>query len=223
MKRIALTTLATVLGALLLAGSPAEAGKGGGAAAALTPHDPVVFVHGYMGWGGNWNSFINWFKADGWTAGELFTFSYNSTGDSNVKSAQSLATFVNNVLSQTGASQVDIVAHSNGGLVARYYMLKNGGAAKVDQLVAIGTPHKGTTTAYACLSPACFEMRAGSSFLSTLGTKECDASYWSPCDEIIIPNSSAQCGRNAQTACLGHVALLGSSSVYAGVRNYITP
>ncbi|MFN2376606.1 MAG: esterase/lipase family protein [Candidatus Binatia bacterium] len=190
---------------------------------AVLPHDPIVFVHGYSGWGGNWSQFVNWFKADGWVSDELYQFSYNSTGDSNQTSASKLGTYIQNVLVKTGASRVDIIAHSNGGLVARWYMAKLGGSAKVNQFVAIGTPHKGTDAAYLCLSPACFEMRPGSTFLKNLGSKECERSLWSSCDEIINPDSSAQCGSSVHVGCIGHLALLGSSSVYAKARDYVLP
>ncbi|HEY9422373.1 MAG TPA: hypothetical protein VIW92_13225 [Thermoanaerobaculia bacterium] len=43
---------------------------------------------------------------------------------------------------ETGASQVDIVAHSFGGVVARAYLTKHG-AGHVDRLITVGTPHKG--------------------------------------------------------------------------------
>ncbi|MEW6609384.1 MAG: alpha/beta fold hydrolase, partial [bacterium] len=45
-------------------------------------------------------------------------------------------------------AKLNIVAHSQGGLVARYY-LQRGGADKVKRLITIGTPHRGSGLATA--------------------------------------------------------------------------
>ncbi|HLF91596.1 MAG TPA: hypothetical protein VI451_21815 [Anaerolineales bacterium] len=51
---------------------------------------------------------------------------------------------INSVLSSTGASQVNIVAHSLGGLLARYYVTSNPDRAmKVEQIISLGTPYLG--------------------------------------------------------------------------------
>lgn len=67
-------------------------------------------------------------------------------------SAQQLAAFVDTVLERTGASQVDIVGHSQGGVVARQYMRFEGGTNpddpslnKVHSLVMLGASNHGTT------------------------------------------------------------------------------
>jgi triacylglycerol lipase len=43
--------------------------------------------------------------------------------------------------------RIDIVGHSAGGLIARYWMLELGGAPRVDRFVSLGTPHHGTESA----------------------------------------------------------------------------
>jgi pimeloyl-ACP methyl ester carboxylesterase len=45
---------------------------------------------------------------------------------------------------EVGGGQADIVAHSFGGLVARYYIQKLGGAPRVRKLFTMGTPHRGS-------------------------------------------------------------------------------
>ena len=49
------------------------------------------------------------------------------------------------VLDETGASKVDIVGHSQGGLLARQYIKFNGGASKVQKLITLGATNHGTT------------------------------------------------------------------------------
>ncbi|MFI6169561.1 esterase/lipase family protein [Nocardia sp. NPDC051052] len=60
-------------------------------------------------------------------------------------SAAQLATFVDRVLAATGAPEVDIVAHSQGGAMANWYTKFNGGADKVKNLVTLGATNHGTS------------------------------------------------------------------------------
>jgi len=61
------------------------------------------------------------------------------------ESAHQLAAFVDRVLGATGASKVDIVGHSQGGMMPRYYLKYLGGASKVDNLVGLAPSNHGTT------------------------------------------------------------------------------
>jgi pimeloyl-ACP methyl ester carboxylesterase len=58
-----------------------------------------------------------------------------------------LAALVETLCDQTGYGRIHIVAHSLGGLVARYYVQKLGGDTHVHTLVTLGTPHEGTRLA----------------------------------------------------------------------------
>jgi triacylglycerol esterase/lipase EstA (alpha/beta hydrolase family) len=49
------------------------------------------------------------------------------------------------VLSQTKASKVDLVGHSQGGMMPNYYLKFLGGASKVNELVALAPSNHGTT------------------------------------------------------------------------------
>jgi triacylglycerol lipase len=94
----------------------------------------------------------------------------------------------------------------------------NGGSSQMRRFVTLGTPHSGTTSAWACFSPACFDMRAGSLFLIRLAGRGCDRSLWSSVDGVILPASSARCGNSTQVAPVGHLSLLTDSSVYNSTR-----
>ncbi|WP_020108211.1 alpha/beta fold hydrolase [Nocardia sp. 348MFTsu5.1] len=122
--------------------------------------EPVVLVHG------TWeNAYNNWalmspsLKAAGLC---VYALNYgklplpnggglgnvipgaNGTGDIG-QSAGQLATFVDRVLASTGSAKVNIVGHSQGGLMARQYLTFNGGADKVDNLVTLGATNHGTS------------------------------------------------------------------------------
>ena len=58
-------------------------------------------------------------------------------------SAAELAARINEILAQTGAQKVNIIAHSKGGLDCRYAISKLGMADRVASLTTINTPHRG--------------------------------------------------------------------------------
>ncbi|WP_207453699.1 lipase family alpha/beta hydrolase [Herbiconiux sp. SYSU D00978] len=59
-------------------------------------------------------------------------------------SAAELASFVDAVLAATGAKKVDLVGHSQGGMMPRYYLKFLGGTKKVDTLIGIAPSNHGT-------------------------------------------------------------------------------
>jgi triacylglycerol esterase/lipase EstA (alpha/beta hydrolase family) len=192
-------------------------------------HDPILFVHGWNSNSSTWTTMVNRFAADGWTAAELNNWSYN-TSQSNATTAGQIQTKVDQILAATGAPKVDLISHSMGGLSTRYYVKNLGGGAKVDEWVSLGGPNHGTNTANYCFSTACSEMRIGSTFLNNLnagdetpGTTVNWLTWWSPCDDVINPDSSVALSgaTNRQTACLSHSALHEDATVYAQVRDAV--
>ncbi|MDP2736679.1 MAG: hypothetical protein Q8O59_02740 [bacterium] len=77
----------------------------------------------------------------------LFTFPYDWRTDNNL-TAGLLKDKINSVKAITGASKVDIIAHSMGGLVARSYIEGSGYQSDIDQIVFLGTPHQGSPESY---------------------------------------------------------------------------
>lgn len=112
---------------------------------------PVVLVHGTFG-----NSVDNWLALAPYLEDRdycVFSLDYGQLSGVPLfhglgpidKSAEQLKTFVDKVLAATGASETDLVGHSEGGLMPRYYLKFLGGAAKVDALVGIAPDNHGTT------------------------------------------------------------------------------
>jgi triacylglycerol lipase len=116
-----------------------------------------------------------------------------------------------------------------GGLSSRYYLKNLDGISKVDAWVSLGGPNHGTDTANSCFNTSCTEMRIGSSFLTSLNSGDETpgspryATWWSPCDTVINPDSSVSLSgaANTRTACLSHSGLLTDATVYAQTRNMI--
>lgn len=112
--------------------------------------NPVVLVNGtfenrYM----NWAALSPRLKDAGYCVyapnigGKEGAF-LQGTGDITQSAAQ-LAAYVDKVRAQTGADEVDLVGHSQGGMMPRYYIKNLGGADKVDKLVALAPSNHGTS------------------------------------------------------------------------------
>lgn len=192
-------------------------------------HTPVVFVHGYTGSPSNWTTAIAVFEAAGYSSSELYAFSYNSYGD-NKTNAASLASYVNQVKSQTGAAKVDIVNHSMGGLVSDWYLHELGGTANVAHLASIAGANHGTTAAYACTAfITCQQMVPGSSYIQQVTSGDetpgptAYATWYSPCDGVINPYTSTRLNgaTNNLVACQTHIGYLTDTVVLNQVRQFL--
>ena len=185
-------------------------------------HKPIILIHGWADNNRTFNVMKNYLSDQGFSTCKMYTFRYSSTRDSNKTSARRLRNYVNSVSRSNGGQKVTIVAHSNGGLVSRWYRVFEGGYSKNDRFVSLGTPHSGTTSAYLCFDPACYEMRPGSTFLRSLAGRGCDYAIWSEVDAIINPSSSARCGRSYRTAGLvDHEGLLWRIESLSILKNLI--
>ncbi|MFG2252182.1 esterase/lipase family protein [Streptomyces mirabilis] len=112
---------------------------------------PVVLVHGtFANSTDNWLAFAPYLVDRGYC---VFSLDYgqlpgvplfNALGPID-KSAEQLQVFVDKVLAATGAVKADLVGHSQGGLMPRYYLKFLGGAAKVNTFVGIAPDNHGTT------------------------------------------------------------------------------
>ena len=153
--------------------------KFSGAAKLRVSARPVVLVHGLASNATTWAEYT---KQDGYLAAAgLRGFAVGDgqaegamfTGDPSqplkqtktiAQNAEELARYIAGVKRATGAQMVDIVAHSMGGLISRYYIDRLMGDRDVAQLIMLGSPHGGTNCASLPASlgfylPATLELR----------------------------------------------------------------
>ncbi|MEV3858961.1 alpha/beta fold hydrolase [Streptomyces sp. NPDC050095] len=112
---------------------------------------PVILVHGTFDSGRVWRETAPDYTKAGYC---VFALDYGKTGGllslvvggigRIADSAKQLRVFVDGVLAATGTDQVDIVGHSQGGMMPRQYMKFEGGATKVHTLVGISPSNHGT-------------------------------------------------------------------------------
>lgn len=198
-------------------------------APAASAQDPILFVHGWSSTSSVWNTMVSNFEKDGYAKSELVAYSYNTSQSNKVSAEKEVKVRVENLLKSTGASKVDIIAHSMGSLNSRWYVKFLGGESTVDDWVSLGGPNHGTDTANFCFSTACTEMRIGSTFLGELNAGDETpgavnyGTWWSACDSIINPDSSVSLSgaTNTKTACISHTALTSDKTVYEQVREFV--
>jgi len=115
---------------------------------------PIVLVHGTAeNMGFNWAALSPMLKNAGYCVfalnyGDNFFLSldHRIEGLNAVAgSAKELQVFIDNVLAKTKTTKVDIVGHSQGGMMPNYYLKRLGGAAKVGTLVGLAPSNHGTT------------------------------------------------------------------------------
>ena len=121
---------------------------------------------------------------------------------------------------------IDLVAFSMGGLIARYYVQRLNGLARVDRLITISTPHRGTLTAFFRWNVGARQMRPGSTFLRDLDTDRHLLKHirfttiWSPLDLMIIPavSSAIPEARSHRINVLAHPLMLRDTRVLRTVE-----
>lgn len=151
----------------------------------------TVFIHGYMASAGVFHPLADHLARRGLATWQLH-FNYMPTG-SVAQLARRLDALVRAVHPR---GPVSIVGHSLGGLVARYYRQVLG--RRVDRMVCLATPHRGTTRAQRWASlPLAREIAPGSATLQLLdatadrlhGTRVC--SIVAESDTLVTPVDSA--------------------------------
>ena len=106
--------------------------------ATAEPPNPVLLVHGWAGNAGQMETMRSYLEQQG-----LASFTIQLPGNDNIENAQAIADKVAEMKTQTGASKVDLVGYSMGGLSTRYYIKRLAGAANVGTYVSFGSPHYG--------------------------------------------------------------------------------
>jgi len=116
----------------------------------LPPEYPLILLHGYGNRPSAWKKHLKYFKSNGYIEDENL-FLFDGRGDNNSAAiidirinSKKLQTLVQQILASTGSSKVNLVGHSMGGLISRWYVEQMGGNATVHKLIMLGTPNHGS-------------------------------------------------------------------------------
>ncbi len=203
---------------------------------------PVVLVHGFGDTGETpwWDELRGHLLADGYDEADLRTVSLGDrlfeAHDSPREYGVDIAAEIEAVHDERGC-EVDVLAHSMGGLGSRWAIEQAGAAPQVRSLVTLGTPHQGTRAAHlARRTPGGRDMVPGSDFLGTLndtGGGTDDVRYtavWGSLDPLIVGRRRAEVpgavlGEGDENLAAGrhtHLGLVSDRAVYRAYRGRLT-
>ena len=156
-------------------------------------HPPLIFVHGLGGGRGDFAPMAWYLRFLG--RKRSYSIRFEGSGDI-VARAEELATFVREVVKVTGEPEVDIVAHSLGGVAARVAILEYDLGGMIRCLVTLGSPHGGTFAARLGNTPVTKDLRPDSDLMAKLRRTPLPSSLrisscWSSSDLVIMPPESA--------------------------------
>ncbi len=189
---------------------------------------PILLVHGIVS-----NRSIFTLLRRGLTRrgfSNVFAINYLTVANDVRAAAAGLSVEVERVVEETGFERIHIIGHSLGGLIARYYVTRLGGDARVHTLITLGTPHEGSHAAYAVPTTLMRQMRPGSHLMRELdrpvrGCRTRFISYWSDNDWAVQPQSNAALrhrdlgARNIKLHGAGHLSLPMLREVVHGISN----
>ncbi|GAA4664408.1 MULTISPECIES: esterase/lipase family protein [Amycolatopsis] len=130
-------------------------------------------------------------------AGPVVSFSYSPLVGTVQTAATRLAGQLEQLCEISGEQQVDLVGHSLGGLIARYYVQRLGGHARVGTAVTIGTPHRGTIAArLPSPLPLVRQLRPDSALIRELaepapGCTTRFVAFAGESDQVVLPSRNA--------------------------------
>lgn len=156
-------------------------------------HPPLIFVHGL---GGNRGAFLlmSWYL---WMHGRKRSYKIHfKSGQSIEDMATALAHFIRDVRKVTGEKQVEIIAHSLGGIIARLAITRYRLSSFVKTLITLGTPHHGTYPARYANTGITRDIRPGSKLIKQMEKMRWPrgvrgVTLWSRNDLFVLPAESA--------------------------------
>jgi pimeloyl-ACP methyl ester carboxylesterase len=193
------------------------------AAAAATP---VLLVHGMVDNRSIFTLLSRSLRRCGFS--QVRTVNYSVFTSDIRAAAQSLGQAVDRICVETGYDRVHVVAHSLGGVVARYHVQRQGGDARVHTLVTLGAPHGGTGAAKVLPLRLCRQLRPDSDVIAELAepAAACRTRFlavWSDLDQLIYPKPNARIEHPDLTAAnvlvrgVGHMSLPANPQVARAV------
>ncbi|MGB8651586.1 MAG: alpha/beta fold hydrolase, partial [Mycobacteriales bacterium] len=177
---------------------------------------PIILVHGLVDNRSIFTLLRRALRRRGF--GRVMTLNYSPFTQDVRSVAARLQDLVERTCAETGYERVHVVGHSLGGLVARYYVQKLGGDARVHTLCTLGSPHGGTWAAHLLPQKLVKQLRPGSDVVAELaepapGVRTRFVAFWSDLDQLIVPKRSARIdhpdlsARNVLLRGVGHMSL----------------
>ena len=190
-------------------------GRGDGA------RTPVLLLHGLFHNSGCWLVTAHRLRRLGFE--EVHTLNLSPVEDIDIL-VERVAQRVDDLRHNLGVDKVDLVGHSMGGILARYYVQCQGGELYVRNCVFLATPHGGSRLASFALPRLGKLLVPGSAFLTALAARPLPAevaftAISSRHDNMVLPwqNASLAGVRNVELDAIGHTGVLYHPDAFAAI------
>jgi triacylglycerol lipase len=192
------------------------------------PDTPVLFLHGLLH---NTSTFA-WIKQKMVSAGwrDFRAVNLSTTQHTIPQLAEQTLETIHSMRREFGVAHVDVVAHSMGGILARYVLQKMGNDGLVRKLITLGTPHQGTALSRYLMLSHLRELMPGSKTLLELESsppliKTQAVAVYGSLDVMLWPRERAHWNgvRNIQLKGVGHAGLLFSKRVVQIILAHLHP
>lgn len=184
----------------------------------------LVFIHGLAMNRASFFPLQGYLRLLGYSAQRSRNF---GIPDSIEAMGEAVGRFVERVAS---TSRVTLVAHSMGGLAARWYVQRLGGHARVERIVTLATPHRGTYLASNAPTALLTQFDPEGPFIRALNELPAPpgvelVSIIAGQDLIVVPSAAGEApfGKSVVFEDLGHMDVLLSPRVFAAVHLALQP
>ena len=182
----------------------------------LAARTPVLLVHGLVDNRSVFTVMQRNLRRRGFT--HVYSWNYSPLSPDVARAARDLGEHIDHICEQTGYDRIHVVGHSLGGLIARYHVQRQGGDRRVESLVTLGTPHRGSRWAHVLPTPMVRQLRPGSAIYQELDqpASSCRTritAIYSDLDQVVLPTNSGRCdhpdlaARNVLVRGVGHTTL----------------
>ena len=186
------------------------------AADPLAARTPVLLVHGLVDNRSVFAVMRRSLRRRGFSS--VCSWNYSPLLPDVAQGARDLGEHIERICQETGHDRVHVVGHSLGGLIARYYVQRQGGDRRVESLVTLGSPHQGSRWALLLPAPLVRQLRPGSPLMQELdepapGCRTRITAVYSDLDQVVVPISSGRCdhpdlaARNVLVRGAGHMSM----------------
>ncbi len=158
---------------------------------------PIVMAHGFLASGDTYATQFQRFTSNNYCADRLFAFDWNTLEQEGAENL--LDAFIDDVLAQTGATQVNLVGHSAGSGLGYSYLSEADRAAKVAHYVEVG-------------SGANAQPAGPNGEIPTLN-------IWSE-DDLIVPGGDIPGAINLKLSGLDHYEVATSASTFEAMYEF---
>lgn len=182
---------------------------------------PVLLLHGLFHNGGCWFVAVQRLRRLGFD--EVHTLNLPPHEDIDIL-VERVAQRVDELRHRLGVDKIDLVGHSMGGIIARYYLQRLGGDLYIRNCVLLATPHGGSKLAPFAVTRLGKLLIPGSAFLTALATRPLpeDVTMTSICsrhDNMVLPWQSAVLPgiKNVELDAIGHIGVLYHPEAFAAI------